>query len=110
MFPRGTGAARQSRAGARWVIGDRRPIERAPDGTEAYYRSGGRLIAARIDWTAGVRVRSRRVVVEPFPISIFDNYDVHPDSRTMVIVRPAGGEVTIVLNWFTELRRRLRNP
>jgi hypothetical protein len=81
----------------------------APDGTEIYYRSGARLMAARIDKSAGVKVLSRRVLVEPFLPPLYDDYDMHPDGHTLVLVRPSGPtqarEVTLTANWFTELRR-----
>ena len=58
------------------------------------------------------RVLSRRVVVEPFLPPLYDDYDIHPDGRTVAIVRPVGDavgrEVTMVLNWFPELRRVVR--
>jgi len=85
------------------------------DNSEVYYRSGTRLMAARIDKTAGVRVLSHRVVIEPFQPPQYDDYDIHPeDGRTLVMVRPAdstqGREVTMVHNWFTELRRLMPTP
>jgi hypothetical protein len=74
-----------------------------------FYRSGTHLLAARIDGTSGFRVTARRVVLDPFVPPLGDDYDVHPDGRTIVYVRPAASiqprEVTVVVNWFTELRR-----
>ena len=82
------------------------------NGTEVYYRSGDRLMAARISTAAGVRVLSQRLVIEPFSPPLYDDYDIHPDGRTLVIVRPVsdapGREVTVVLNWLAELRRMRR--
>ena len=98
--------------GTRWQISDNggRDPTWGPDGTEVYYRSGDQLMATRIDTDAGVRVRSRRLVVQPFSPPLYDDYDIHPvNGRTLVLVRPVGDaerrEVTIVLNWLTELRR-----
>jgi eukaryotic-like serine/threonine-protein kinase len=96
--------------GPRWLVSDdggRDPIW-APDGAEVYYRSGDRLVAARIDTSAGVRVLARRLVMSPFTPPQYDDYDVHPDGRTMVWVRPrehSGREIVLVLDWFAELRR-----
>jgi hypothetical protein len=74
----------------------------APDGKELFYRAGPRLMAARIDTRAGIKVLSRRVVVDPFLPPLYDDYDIHPNGRSIVLVRPAnrtqGREVTIVLN------------
>jgi serine/threonine-protein kinase len=79
------------------------------DGLEVYYRSGARLMAARVDTVGGMRVESRRVVVEPFRVQRPDDYDVHPDG-TLALVRPLRGpevgDVVAVFNWFGELRRR----
>lgn len=76
----------------------------APDASELFYRSGPRLMAARLDKSAGVKVMSRRVVVDPFLPPLYDDYDIHPKTRGMVIVRPAnrtqGREVAIVANLF----------
>lgn len=72
-----------------------------PDGSEIYYRSGPRLMAARIDKGAGIKVLESRIVIDPFLPPLYDDYDVHPDGRTIVFVRPAnetqGREVRIVI-------------
>ena len=56
----------------------------------------------------GVR-RARPVaalVVEPFSPPLYDDYDIHPDGRTVALVRPvgdAGGrEVVVMVNWTPE--------
>jgi hypothetical protein len=81
----------------------------SPDGSEIYYRSGSRLMAARIDTSSGVRVLSRRLVVEPFNPPLYDDYDIHPDGKTLVLVQPAGGlrgrEISLLLQWPAELAR-----
>jgi hypothetical protein len=65
-------------------------------------------MAARVDKTAGVRVTSTRVVIDPYLPPLYDDYDIRPDGRAVVAVRPAnltqGREVTIVLGWSDELR------
>jgi len=79
----------------------------SPDGSEIYYRNGSRLMAARIDTESGVRVMSRRLVIEPFPPPLYDDYDIHPDGRTLALVRPVGDargrEIVWVLNWLAGL-------
>lgn len=96
-------------ADTRWYIAEGTDPAWSPDGSEVYYRSGSRLMAARIDRARGIRVMSRRVVIEPFSPPLFDDYDIHPDGRTLTLVRPAAasqaGEITMVLDWLTELRR-----
>ena len=95
--------------GNRWPVADGTDPAWSPDGHEIYYRNGGRLMAARIDKSTGIRVLSQRVVVESFLPPLYDDYDIHPDGKTLVLVRPAnrtqGREVTLVLNWHEELKR-----
>ena len=84
----------------------------SPDGSEIYYRSGSRLMAARVQTTSSVRVVSRRVVLEPFAPPLYDDFDVHPDGR-IALVRPVGDasgrEVVWVLNWLEALRQPARD-
>jgi WD40-like Beta Propeller Repeat len=100
-------------AGRRWLIADGTDPAWGRDGAEVYYRSGARLMAARIDTTAGVRVLSHRVVIEPFLPPLYDDYDIDLHGRRLVMVRPAGSthgrEVMMVLDWFTELRQLARS-
>jgi hypothetical protein len=94
---------------ARWLIAEGTDPSWSPDGSEIYYRSGTRLMAARIDTASGVRAVSQRLVIEPFTPPLYDDYDIHPDGKTLVLVRPVGDargrEITLVLNWLTELER-----
>jgi cellobiose phosphorylase len=64
-------------------------------------------MAARIEVLSGIRVPSRRLVFEPFLPPLYDDYDIHPDTRTLALVRPVRasqeGEVTVVLNWLAAL-------
>jgi serine/threonine-protein kinase len=97
--------------------GERFPIADGTDpnwnsaGDEIYYRSGTSLSSVRIDAAGGLvrAVSEPRVVVETFIPPFYDDYDVHPDGRTLVLVRPSGAsqprEVAVVVNWFSELRR-----
>ena len=95
---------------ARWLVSEEggRDPSWGPDGRELYYRSGDRLMAARIDTTAGIRVLGRRLVLSPFSPPLYDDYDVHPDGHTLALVRPraeSGRDVVLVLDWFSEVRR-----
>jgi Tol biopolymer transport system component len=93
----------------RWLIAEGTDPSWGPDGDEIYYRRGPRLMAARIDKTAGIKVVATRLVIDPFLPPLYDDYDIHRDGRTLVMVRPAnrtqGREVTMVLDWFSEFRR-----
>ena len=84
----------------------------SPDGSEIYYRSGTRLMAARIDTASSVRVLSQRLVIEPFTPPLYDDYDIHPDGKTLALVRPTGDtrgrQITLMLNWLAELQRVTR--
>jgi eukaryotic-like serine/threonine-protein kinase len=96
--------------GNRWLIADGTDPNWSPDGNEIYYRRGTRLMAVRIDKTASIRVVGPpRVVIDPFLPPLYDDYDVHPDGRTVVYVRPAGvlqpRQVEVVVNWSSELGR-----
>jgi hypothetical protein len=70
-------------------------------------------MAARIDRSKGVRVLSHRIVIEPFQPPVYDDYDIRSDG-TVVMVRPSsptqGREVTMVHNWFSDLRRLTGQP
>ena len=93
--------------GARWLIVEGTDPSWAPDGNEIYYRSGPRLMAVRVDKTAGVKVLASRIVIDPFLPPLYDDYDIHRDGR-LAIVRPVnetqGREVTTILNWLSDLR------
>jgi hypothetical protein len=94
----------------RWLISDDggRDPTWGPDGREVYYRSGDRLVAAVVDTAAGVRVLTRRLVRAPFSPPQYDDYDIHPDGRTLALVHPrdaSGHDIVLVLDWFADVRR-----
>ncbi len=95
------------KGGARWLIGEGTDPAWGPDSRELYYRSGPRLLAAHLAKAARIEVLTRRIVLDPFLPPLYDDYDIHPDGRTLVVVRPAnrahGREVKTVLGWFNEL-------
>jgi serine/threonine protein kinase/Tol biopolymer transport system component len=101
-------------AGApQWPIADGTDPAWSPEGQEVYYRSGSRLMAARIDITGGVvRAPSHRVAHEPFQPPTYDDYDIHRDGRTLVLVRPANPvqlrEVSVTRNWQAQRNPRTR--
>jgi hypothetical protein len=91
------------------LIGEGTDPSWGPGGSELYYRSGPRLMAARIDTASGIRVVSTRVALDPFLPPLYDDYDVHRDGRTLVAVRPSqptkAREVVVVLDWLKDARR-----
>ena len=104
---RGAGRAAVSASGGaepRW----------APGGKEIYYWSGDSLYAAPVTTTPALRVGSRRFVLtghyarEPFHA----NYDVAPDGKSFVFVRPVESRdargLFVVLNWFGSTSREKR--
>ena len=58
----------------------------------------------RVSWT-----KSHPGRVGSEPTLVFDDYDIHPDGKTLALVRPAGDargrEITLVVDWLTELQR-----
>ena len=104
---RGAGRAAVSASGGtepRW----------APGGKEIYYWSRDTLYAAPMTTTPKLGVGSRRFVLtghyarEPFHA----NYDVAPDGKSFVLVRPVESRdargLYVVLNWFESTSREKR--
>jgi hypothetical protein len=62
-------------------------------------------VAVQMSGAPPSRVESNTISTPP----LYDDYDIHPDGKTLALVRPAGDargrEITLVLNWLTELRR-----
>ena len=96
----------------RWLVAEGTDPSWGHDGTEIFYRRGPRLMAATVDKTGGLKVVSTRVAIDPFLPPMYDDYDVHPDGRTLVVVRPTNQtqnrEVIVVVEWADELQRAAR--
>ncbi|MGD8726824.1 MAG: hypothetical protein PVH40_04215 [Gemmatimonadales bacterium] len=93
----------------RWqisTIGGTDPVW-SRDGTELYYASEERLVAARIAFQPSVRVTGHRVVLDVITPRWFGDYDVHPDGDLFVVARLGGApvqrEIRVVLNWLEQL-------
>ena len=82
----------------------------SPDGRRIYYRSGAALVAATVVTSPALAVTGREKLFEgPYTTDPFHpNYDVAPDGRSFVMLRPVEGnrQLVMVLNWIEELRRR----
>jgi serine/threonine-protein kinase len=80
------------------------------DGKEIFYRSGSKLVAAKLQFDAEPSVVSRAIL---FDVSGFDasaphaNYDVSPDGSWFVFARRGGTNHIVVLQNVPELARRI---
>jgi eukaryotic-like serine/threonine-protein kinase len=87
---------------ARWQIAEASDPVWAPDGSQLYYVSGTRLVAAQLDVSAGVRVVVQRTVQDSFAVPAYGDYDVSPDGRSIALIRPfdlaRGREVVLAIN------------
>jgi eukaryotic-like serine/threonine-protein kinase len=102
----------------RWQIsrdGGTEPLW-SPNGRELFYRNGrGDLVAAEIATTPTFRVTSERVLFsarEYWTDSRNRNYAVSPDGRAFYFVRSLSdnpAQLVVILNWFEELRRQVRD-
>jgi hypothetical protein len=84
------------------------------DGKRIFYRAGTRMMAATVatvPTSATLTVTSRAALFEGNYLMAWSphaNYDVTPDGRELIMVRPVGGEqVMVVHNWRRELKRRM---
>jgi Tol biopolymer transport system component/tRNA A-37 threonylcarbamoyl transferase component Bud32 len=82
-------------------------------GRTLYFRQPGSVLAVGMDPASGVRTSAPRVVITGdyliHPRNAHQNFDVAPDGRSLLLVRPAaGGPVTFVAHhWGEEFRAML---
>jgi serine/threonine protein kinase len=86
------------------------------DGNELYYREGNKIMAAKIQMTPEPKVISRRLVCESPQISTgIDHRDftVSSDGRILMLKSPEDQskpiKLNVIVNWFTELKNKLKN-
>jgi Tol biopolymer transport system component len=83
----------------------------SPDGRHIYYIAAGTMLAATIETAPNFRVLARDSVfsVQPYNLAggVHAAYDVSPDGKHLLLIRPARAENDLVLvhNWLTEVRR-----
>ncbi|MBI4417166.1 MAG: hypothetical protein HY563_00210, partial [Ignavibacteriales bacterium] len=86
------------------------------DGMELYYRTADKIFASRIQRTPELKVLSRRLVYTSPRVSPQyhqPDFAVAPDGRILLLKsaidqsRPI--EVRVILNWFTELKSKLKS-
>ena len=108
------GSPTHPESGGRWQIsqgGAREPVW-SPDGRTIYYWKGNQFLAATVQTDPTFGVTGDRVLfTAAFRRSVWAaEYDVHPDGQRFVMLQNQGGVesgITVVVNWFTELRERL---
>ena len=104
-------------ASAKWqvsVSGGTMPVW-ARNGRELFYLNGkGEMTSLALVPGPGFSVGQPKVLFSASPFVIGNNagvYDVSPDGRRFVMIRPATGagesELVVVQNWFEELRGRV---
>ena len=84
------------------------------DGTEIYYRSGNNIMVAKIQVKPALKVLSRKVVCYSEIISpdfYFPDFSVYPDGRILLLKNVEDEskpiKVNVIVNWFTELKKKL---
>ena len=110
--------------GGKWQIsteGGGNPLW-ARNGRELFYRNGEKVMVAGVSTDAEFSPSAPALLFEqPFVLRAFHvqellNYDVTPDGREFVMIRPVEGdegesvpptELHVVLNWFEELKARV---
>ncbi len=100
----------------RWQVsqgGGSEPIW-APDGRTIYYwRGPAELVAARVQTQPSFAVLGEETVLQGRyeRFFLYPQYDIHPDGDRFVMIKNVAGDavggITVVVNWFEELRERL---
>jgi serine/threonine-protein kinase len=82
----------------------------SPDGRRIYYRAGSAVMAATVAASAELAITARDTLFTgEFTTDLWHpNYDVAPDGRSFVMLRPVQEQrqLVMVVNWIEELRRR----
>ena len=81
------------------------------DGRRLYFRSGTKLLVATVTTSPRLAVSAPELVFQgPYATeSYHPNYDVAPDGRSFIMIRPVeqNRQLVVAVNWTAELRRRL---
>ena len=84
----------------------------ARNGREPFYRNGDRVMAVTIESGAAFRAGTPKLLLEQRTMD--SEYDVSPDARRFLFIQTglepeaAAPQVHIVLEWFEDIRRRVR--
>jgi Tol biopolymer transport system component len=80
------------------------------DGKELFYRSGNKIMAVDVQTSPEFRAGTPKILFEG---TFGNSYDVTSDGKRFLMIKPpaiaqrSADQVTVVLNWFDELRRRV---
>jgi len=94
-----------------------RDLRRFPEGARhgrgLFYRNGGKVMAVEIDAGPAFRARTPKVLFDGRYLDQFGSYDGSADGKRFLMLRggqeeTGGGQVYVVLEWFEEIRRRVR--
>ena len=104
--------------GGKWQLstdGGTEPVWN-PNGRELFYRSGEKMMAVDIATRPSFAAGKPRVLFEGQYLpsaATLPNYDVSRDGQRFLMLKPseqaeaASTQITVVLNWFEELQRRV---
>jgi len=80
------------------------------NGRELFFRSGDKMMAVDLETSTAFRPGAAHMLFE----KAASDYDVAPDGRRFLMLRPpavgvggAGNELHVILNWFEDLRRKV---
>jgi Tol biopolymer transport system component len=105
--------------GGKWQISTEGGVEPLwnRNGRELFYRSGKKMMAVEIATKPSFSAGTPKVLFEgtyqSLPTISTPNYDVSPDGQRFLMLKPteqtqaAPTQITVVLNWFEELKRRV---
>jgi serine/threonine-protein kinase len=80
------------------------------DGRELFYRSGDKMMAVDVQTSPEFRAGTPKIL---FKGTFGNSFDVTSDGKHFLMIKPpaivqrSADQVTVVLNWFDELRRRV---
>ena len=83
------------------------------NGRELFYRSGNKMMAVDVSATPGLTLSQPRLLFDqPYFFGgniTAANYDISPDGQWFVMIKeePGASRLTVVLNWFEELKARV---
>jgi len=92
--------------GGKWKVSDNGGVQPkwSADGKEIFYRENHKAMVARVEKGSSFSTSMPQVLFE----GLGRNFDVSPDGKFFVTHRrQKTGQLTLVLNWFEELKRKV---